>query len=554
MKKKLIYLAFATISIGSVQGQNALNLDGFDDHINTNLSGISGDNARTVEAWVKIPNANTTSQNVIVDWGVFAISQRSTFNVLNNRLRFEVGGAGQNGMTLLNDDTWHHVAYTYDPSDNDTVRFYVDGVADGKGRITTVNSGTTNNIRIGQRLDNNNNFAGSIDEVRIWNYARTASEISANMNTELCNQTNSLIAYFNFNEGTPGGSNTNLSSVLDLSSNLGYGNLSSFALTGSSSNFISGPGLTSGMSISAEEIVQCNSYTWPVNNTNYTTSGTYIESLTSSNNCDSIVTLNLTIVQPTYDTITMTACEEYIWNENGTTYTTSGVYSENYSNIGGCDSIKTLDLTIGMPYDETVTAIGCNEYYWDVNGETYTSSGNHTEVLQTASGCDSTITLDLSIVPLTNTVSMNEHGVLKADRSNISYQWIDCDTEMEIPGATNQEFEPTYNGSFKVVLDNGDCTDTSICLSINNVSVNTFKIEDFAIYPNPSNGSFKVEFNTPFTGLINITNISGKQIYNSALKDAQLTNLNLTQIENGIYFININDEKGNIYTKKVILE
>ena len=96
-------------------GQNAIQLDGVNDIVTVNYPGILGDNARTIEAWIKTSanyNPNTGGvQGVISDWGTFTNSNRSTFNVLfNNAIRFEVNGNGVNGTIPVNDGNWHHVA------------------------------------------------------------------------------------------------------------------------------------------------------------------------------------------------------------------------------------------------------------------------------------------------------------------------------------------------------------------------------------------------------------------------------------------------------------
>ena len=64
---------------------------------------------------------------------------------------------------------------------------------------------------------------------------------------------------------------------------------------------------------------------------------------------------------------------------------------------GGCDSLVTLDLTIGTSNTGTDVQTACDSYTW-IDGNTYTTSNNSaTWTLTNASGCDSTVTLDLTI-------------------------------------------------------------------------------------------------------------------------------------------------------------
>ncbi|MFZ4543335.1 MAG: T9SS type A sorting domain-containing protein, partial [Saprospiraceae bacterium] len=115
----------------------------------------------------------------------------------------------------------------------------------------------------------------------------------------------------------------------------------------------------------------------------YTTSGTYTGTTT---NC---VTekLVLTITPSTTNTTTASACDTYTWSVNGTTYTASGTYTK----VTGCHT-ETLNLTIIPSTTNTTTASACDTYTWSVNGTTYTSSGTYTKV----TGCH-TETLVLTV-------------------------------------------------------------------------------------------------------------------------------------------------------------
>ncbi len=73
----------------------------------------------------------------------------------------------------------------------------------------------------------------------------------------------------------------------------------------------------------------------------------------------------------TTSTVNVTECDSYTWN--GTTYTTSGVYTFASTNSNGCDSTATLNLTINTTTTSTVNFIECVSY--TCNGLTYTTSG-----------------------------------------------------------------------------------------------------------------------------------------------------------------------------------
>ena len=147
----------------------------------------------------------------------------------------------------------------------------------------------------------------------------------------------------------------------------------------------------------------CDSYTW--NDSTYTMSGVYTGTLTNANGCDSVVNLVLTITQPVSNVVTATACDSYTWID-GETYTAStNTPSVTLTAANGCDSIVTLNLTVYKSTSQTLTETACGSYTW--NGATYTTSGNYVQNYVTANGCDSTVTLSLTITPAYST-TLNE--------------------------------------------------------------------------------------------------------------------------------------------------
>ncbi|MBT5933509.1 MAG: T9SS type B sorting domain-containing protein, partial [Flavobacteriales bacterium] len=149
----------------------------------------------------------------------------------------------------------------------------------------------------------------------------------------------------------------------------------------------------------------CGSYTWIDGNT-YTASNniaTYNITGGAANGCDSLVTLNLTINNVINSTDFQSACESYTWID-GNTYTASN-NTATYTIFGGaasgCDSIVTLNLIVNNNSSSTDIQIACDSYTW-IDGITYTSDNNTaTYTLSSAAGCDSLVSLDLTINALT---------------------------------------------------------------------------------------------------------------------------------------------------------
>lgn len=80
---------------------------------------------------------------------------------------------------------------------------------------------------------------------------------------------------------------------------------------------------------------------------------------------------------------------------NAETYSTNGSFIQLLTNGAGCDSVLTVNVTITTPSSVDLTEEACGGYA--LNGQTYTSTGLYTQTLVSSSGCDSVINLDLTI-------------------------------------------------------------------------------------------------------------------------------------------------------------
>jgi gliding motility-associated-like protein len=156
----------------------------------------------------------------------------------------------------------------------------------------------------------------------------------------------------------------------------------------------------------------CENYTWIDGNT-YTSNNntaTYTYTNSAASGCDSIVTLDLTILQPTTGVDVQTSCEKYTWID-GNIYTSdnnSATYTIPNGAANGCDSIITLNLTILPIYNTNQNIIICNGQSYSFNGNTYSSTGSYNDTLSTIYGCDSIITTNLTeLPPLDTTVNVS---------------------------------------------------------------------------------------------------------------------------------------------------
>lgn len=261
-----------------------------------------------------------------------------------------------------------------------------------------------------------------------------------------------------------------------------------------------------------------------------------------------------------------TGCEGdgYSVEVNGTTYdeaTPTGTETIIGGSFTGCDSIVSINLTYAPPATGVDVVTACESFTW-IDGNEYTESNNSaTHVLAGASanGCDSIVTLNLTITPsldltVEEVVNSSNDLVLIAQETNASYQWLDCNDGLApIAGANNQTLMPIANGSYAVRVSKGACTDTTNCVDVLTLSTEEITLENkLNIYPNPSNGIFNVEGYGDHATSIIVLDALGRKVLDKVISEST-TIVDLTNMKQGVYLFNI-VENGEQTLRKVILK
>ena len=151
----------------------------------------------------------------------------------------------------------------------------------------------------------------------------------------------------------------------------------------------------------------CEGSVYTENGFNVSEAGTYTQNLQTVNGCDSIVTLTLTVNPVESTTLSAAICEGTTYTENGFNVSEAGTYTQNLQTVNGCDSIVTLTLTVNPTYNITIDAsINDGETYAE-NGFSESEAGTYVHTLQSEFGCDSVITLNLTVNSSLNDVVAN---------------------------------------------------------------------------------------------------------------------------------------------------
>ena len=218
---------------------------------------------------------------------------------------------------------------------------------------------------------------------------------------------------------------------------------------------------------------------------------------------------------------------------------------------GSCGNvtINVLPASTG-----SVTNTICNNDSIVVNGTVYNAnnpSGTEVFVNGGANGCDSTVTINLTVLPaidITTTVSGN---TITANETGATYQWLDCDNgNAVINGETSQSFTATVTGNYAVEITVGNCVDTSACENVTVVGIDELSKTDVTVYPNPTNGIITVDFSSTVSSIdYTLMSIDGKTVAQGKFSGTKLM-LNLENESKGIYFLKVENATIN-YVQKV---
>lgn len=164
---------------------NALTFDGVNDYVNMGTnSALNLTGKFSVEGWFKIAKFNGSTSEFIASRDSNVGNRGWGMAVSSYKLVFEKGGANLlTSPTILTNNTWYHGAVTFDGA---TWRMYLNGVLQVSKAGSAILSNTGTQFRVGARQypGVENYLNGQIDDVRVYNYARSATQVVADMNNQ----------------------------------------------------------------------------------------------------------------------------------------------------------------------------------------------------------------------------------------------------------------------------------------------------------------------------------------------------------------------------------
>ncbi|MFN8284575.1 MAG: gliding motility-associated C-terminal domain-containing protein [Chitinophagales bacterium] len=143
----------------------------------------------------------------------------------------------------------------------------------------------------------------------------------------------------------------------------------------------------------------CQGQSTGFNGQTLTQAGTYRDTLLQQNGCDSFIVMTLVVNQPKTTNITRQICQGQTTVFNGQTLSQAGTYRDTLQTSAGCDSFIVLNLSVSAALTTTITRVICQGQSVTVGQHTYNASGNYKDTLRSVAGCDSIVTLNLTVNP-----------------------------------------------------------------------------------------------------------------------------------------------------------
>ncbi len=182
------------------------------------------------------------------------------------------------------------------------------------------------------------------------------------------------------------------------------------------------------------------------------------------------------------------------------------------------------------------------------NSITINTAGTFTVINTNSDGCSASslpIVVNVNSNPIA-LASLTNDNVVTATPAGMNYQWLNCFTNQQIPGANDVSFTAASNGSYSVIIiDNSGCKDTSSCVTVSKVEIDEMGyLSNVYLFPNPAGNEVKVQSSVVFSYYdLKFYDTQGKLIKNERRMNGD--SINLSELNPGVYIVEIQSEQGN---------
>ena len=317
-------------------------------------------------------------------------------------------------------------------------------------------------------------------------------------------------------------------------------------------------------------VTSCDSYTSPSGNYTYTTSGVYYDTITNHWGCDSLLTIDLNITYSFFYEENINICQGETHTWHGQTLNTAGTYYDSLTTVNGCDSIYKLSLNvnslpnINLGNDTIVCGAGITlnagsgfaSYYWNTDETTQsiniTNSGIYSVTVTNPQNCSNSDEINVTISNISINLEQVGADLIATLNPIVSgeYAWYTCDNQL-VPNITTATYQNApIDGCFYVIFtDEVNCEWTSN--EVNVVSIQDNGMNIARVYPNPANDVVYIELINDKVVSIYIYDMLGKLKLNEKHDDS-LIKIDVSQL-NGTYILKVvNENKQSIFRLTII--
>ena len=282
-----------------------------------------------------------------------------------------------------------------------------------------------------------------------------------------------------------------------------------------------------------------------INGSYQAASGIFYDTTLTASGCDSVTVTSFTVDNLISSNASAEICSGDSLLIGGAYQSTAGNYVDTLSAVSGCDSLVTTTLTVNTASSSTDTHQAACDFTW-IDGVTYTASNSTaTFITSNALGCDSVVTLDLTINPIIATIAQNGNDIEASASNGTAPYYYEWNT-----GETTAAITPNVNGPYWVVVSDADtCYSDTATFDVTFVSGTGIKTINniLSIYPNPTNDLINIDVKGDNQYILtNVYDIFGKKLLTTKNNIISLQNF-----EDGVYIFEI-ETKFSSFTNRVI--
>lgn len=210
--------------------------------------------------------------------------------------------------------------------------------------------------------------------------------------------------------------------------------------------------------------------------------------------------------------------------------------SSGAGNLADAGSVYAFKACQNITY-ASISPTSCAAYTSPSGNYTWDSSGVYTDVIPNAGGCDSIITITLTVNKINKGIQKSGN-TLSSPATGSTFRWLRCSDQSVVPGETLSTFAPKTSGSYRVEVSKGGCKDSSVCLNIDLTSLQEQAFTNaISIYPNPGKDVFTINSGNAL-GTIEVFDRMGRLVYSTDAGAASELSI-APKLADGVYLFRI---------------